>query len=480
MSTLSLSLPQQDNLYQMISSGSIEGNFLVWENNICIFDDIKKILIRESYETIYQQIIEQSRLGFRNFLITGVPGIGKSTFSYYFLWKYFSDNPLGEILLEVSNNVIYYIQPNKTTTLLRIQCMTIKCPYLVDLRDRQEPAAKLGLYTVVFSSPNPSRYKQFMKQYEISRRYIMPTWSYEESQTLNEIRNIPEEELYARFELVGGVPRLIFSLDLQQLSDMISKTLNEKGSLIANKFFTSGYQMSDDEISYLIIHLHPPINGYCSISDNYKFASAYIWENFYEKYKQIILSQSANYFNGGPGAYRGSFDGFHFEAVCLTAIPLAEHIHEVTSLNNSGLIKELSIPPSRKVNFRDDQTVESDVLYIPTSKNFESGDAFYLSNNELFVLQITIAETHPVKANGLQKIFDFFRNGGISNFTCHLVFVVPKDGKLVNKQNITTKEGKIAKHMSSAVVEFDEHQWRLEYIINVPNTQSYEEKTSYK
>lgn len=138
--------------------------------------------------------------------------------------------------------------------------------------------------------------------------------------------------------------------------------------------------------------------------------------------------KSANYFNGGTGAYGGSFAGYHFEIICLHAAhPIAGTVQQITSLSNSSLQpKEISLPNSLKVNFKNEQiTLQPNILYIPTKKNFESGDAFFLSNeDQWFVFQITVGWC--------------ITSSQSTGTECHLVFVVPARGQFTSEQHCKT------------------------------------------
>lgn len=95
---------------------------------------------------------------------------------------------------------------------------------------------------------------------------------------------------------------------------------------------------------------------------------------------------------------------------------------------------------------------------------FESGDAFCVTDqNELIVFQITVAEHHPVKMNGLTKICDLFSDLAISSH--HLVFVVPSRPQLQMQQQITPSKDV---NKAREVREFESNQWLFIYCLPVP------------
>jgi hypothetical protein len=458
------------NPYSMIFSGEQEGDFIYWEKPLVQFKGITRIMVRESYEKIYELILANLRINFKDHLVTGVPGIGKSNFCLYFLWRYIKENPGSPILYESESDHIYSFSPSNSFMTNRMGCTNLQYPYLVDFREECEPSPNIGSFTVVFSSPDPKRYKQMMKDSGRASRYVMPVWTLEELVQLNQIHHIPIEEITQRFDLIGGVPRQIFSGKLKDIQTEVTNSLSMKGGEIAEHFFEQGFGMRDETISYSLIHLHPDQeDGYCTRSNSYEFASPDIWKRLYDLHHRVILMQSQNYFNGGTGAYGGSFAGYHFENICLHALPFAQTVQRIVSVNDSTIQpRELSIPTAQHVNFKIQIEPLPNVLYVPTKKNFESGDAFYFNEGELFVFQITVGASHPVKAHGLDNICALFHRNHPAIQNCHLIFVVPAEGQLNSKQNITTLKGEMGSRKSNEVKLFEKNQWRLEYHLAIP------------
>jgi hypothetical protein len=109
----------------------------------------------------------------------------------------------------------------------------------------------------------------------------------------------------------------------------------------------------------------------------------------------------------------------------------------------------------------------SNVLYIPTSKTLESGDSFFIQGtkekSDLYILQLTVAKTHSIKAKGLLKIVKYFKDSGYkidsNSMKMHLVFVTPKKGntpanQMTNYQAIRRNEN--MKNVTSIVVSKNE------------------------
>jgi hypothetical protein len=53
----------------------------------------------------------------------------------------------------------------------------------------------------------------------------------------------------------------------------------------------------------------------------------------------------------------------------------------------------------------------------------------------LIVWQVTIADRHPIKMNGLEKIYGCIGKAGVTIENKTLIFVTPVNGLLTSKQN---------------------------------------------
>lgn len=113
----------------MIVSNLVEHEgFIVWTTDVQLpgFRDVKSIFIRQSYRDIYELIQENyHEIKFRHHLVTGVPGIGKSQFYLYFLWRYMNENPGSPILCELSHGLIQLLHPIKSEYISIEKCYSL-------------------------------------------------------------------------------------------------------------------------------------------------------------------------------------------------------------------------------------------------------------------------------------------------------------------------------------------------------------------
>lgn len=464
----------EENPYDIIKSGVLSDKFIKWGTLIPLapFTNISSIFVRDSYNDIYNLILQKLNTNLsRHHVVTGVPGIGKSTFSLYFLWRYLNENPNAPVLCEFNYGIITLLDPQLSQKLSRMDCPLMNYPYLIDFSESSEPLTGLGSFQVVFSSPDESRYKNMMKNLN-SSRYIMPVWTIEELNLLRpSFTTISDDIVNARYDLVGGIPRHCFAHPEKDVQKMVENKILEKGFDLIHQFMTRGFAFLEKDISHLLIHRHPdPMNGYCTENNNLNWATPTIFQMLFNAWRSTFRVTGANYFNQGPGALGGAPAGLLFEKLCLHSDPI-NGVQDILKLPlaESSLTLRLTIPERRLYdNIGTGLDTEVNVLYIPNQKNFESADAFYLSStNELIVLQLTVGLHHPVKMNGLNKIVALFAGKLILRH--HLVFVVPVNGQLISTQAMHTSDNNVAKVKTPQVQEFEANQWRLEYHLPVPN-----------
>lgn len=476
-----------------------EGEYLETEDLPAIFKERyrkipKRIYVRHCYRRLYDIVTHLMPLYHDQLpatLFTGVPGIGKSLFLIYFIFRFLQDPrfPDKRFVLELGlmSGEYHYFVPTVEAGVFECSISSHtafplpEVPIFSDVKDVAEPRCG-GKWLFIFSSPNPLRYKQTMNN-SPRFRYTLPTWSYLELLFIQ-----PDDRGWIdRFILFGGVPRNIFWDGIEE--DPVPKledALESKGGIIADYFFKHGFGNVDPEKSYMLLHMNPP----WSPSDNdwlydrrvvHSFASDEILKRIAAKQQSRLLAESTNLFNGGVASevLGGSSAGNLFEKVCLWLKPIAGQSISARSMETANTYN-ITLPVMTlleyhwKENARDDLTkkLQPNFLYQPKISNLESGDAFCvlpsgLANDQqpvflLVVLQITVGENHPVKVNGLHDIIlaypEFVQQRIIKKL---LVFATPLDGKLNSVQPLHTQQNKVAQVIPNLVKGFEQCFCRL-------------------
>ena len=208
-----------------------------------------EIYIRQCYvemEQLLQKFVSDADRSAT--VVTGVPGIGKSLFLVYFLVCRVV-NGLEIFWVQTVQNVLTLFERTdraSTSASNGVRATFRATPYdmgaetgsiandllLVDMTDALHPSMH-AKHTIVFSSPNPLRYKELLKL-KHHKLLTMPTWDGVE---LNAIG--ANNEIAARF---GPAPRLIFDNDRE---GVLTRAVNAKAALVAPHVFVSGFGGQD-------------------------------------------------------------------------------------------------------------------------------------------------------------------------------------------------------------------------------------------
>ena len=208
------------------------------------------------------------------------------------------------------------------------------------------------------------------------------------------------------------------------------------------------------ENSYSLLHINPPmlLDGSISYMSRpvHTFASDIVFQ-------KLNKSCELSWFNAGGGLASEKLGaasaGNHlFEKLCLWLVPLSGSTIRLGQKEDFG--GEIKLPRMKSLdyNWRDLKNLEEGFLYQPMISNLESGNAFCLVRHEeglltLVILQVTVGEKHPVKANGLKEIVRAFPESTRSLIARKvIIFVTPLDGKLNTVQALHSQKRKYFLH----------------------------------
>jgi len=432
-----------------------------------------RIFIRECYKEMYDLImkmntVEDVKQRRRKFLITGTPGIGKSLFALYFIKRYLDENNYsapfgfqrekGIANIITSNGNLYVDVPNKFYKFEK------NLPFFCDGVEKFEPnGPDVPSLMIVTSSPDDARFKEYADKKNFVVKLTMPVWSREEldemydafgvervhERVINiEYQNVVKEQ--SLYDIYGGVPRSIQSQDGKKMF----KALLNKGSTVASNFFKAGNMPGtgpDIENSYTLVHLVPPKNE----DDTYDYfdnlavvASRYVF-NVLQITSDIEVNRAMKKFLllSDPGGRYASPLGYCFEAIFYREYPAEMNLYALNERGSSRAkivsnITKTIKTPTDKHHFPTSKSVmnwASNVFYFPSSRIFESADAFFIQGtkeqSELYIFQLTVAKKHSVKSKGLLKIVKYFEDSGYkidsNSMKMHLVFVTPQKGSSI-------------------------------------------------
>jgi hypothetical protein len=455
----------------------------------------EKIYVRDAYKTLYDRAAQtRSRQQTGTHcatLFTGVPGIGKSLFLVYFLYRFLTDESIKDkrFALEFTRGVYMWFEPSGApgefwcSSEDGVRMDPKEFLLLCDIDDAAAPVSR-AQWTYIFSSPNPARYKEILKN-SPSQRFTLPTWS--EAELLFVSADI--DSWYEDFVLFGGVPRYLFPQeDTSHKGSTIAinpytlmeKALLVKGGAVAESFFKYGFGTVDSQQSYLLVHINPSVSAAGEVDydgvTKYTFASDAVFQRLVQKHRDQLLAGATGMFNAGAASetYGAVSAGHLFEKVCLWLTPLDGTRFTALSLSGGSSAAKFEVPTVRELlphDWKKTARLVPGVLYVPRIvSTLESGSAFYLvglptGGYQLVVLQMTVETSHPVKSTGLHTILLAY----VEEVRLHvarkaLVFVLPKHDVLDKEQALPTQKkepmNSEGAHVPVAVRDFQQYVYR--------------------
>ena len=171
--------------------------------------------------------------------ITGTPGVGKSMFLFYILWRLANKEDTKTVILhrQMNHKNIYgfhndgcWVVPSSTD--IRMLLDDLNTWYLTDALQPQPE--KVNAITVLVSSPAEKYYSDFFNYSSIPPHHYLPVWSLEELKHVAESYSRSPEEVEKRFNMIGGIARYVLeeNVDLKEkVEEKISKLLSDKAAL---------------------------------------------------------------------------------------------------------------------------------------------------------------------------------------------------------------------------------------------------------
>ena len=481
----------EQNLYSVLASATLSDN-----NKILNFGpnefDLMSIYIHPSWPLLYERIRRNLITYNKNHIVvTGIPGIGKSMFKYYYIWRAITEENCTSFLYEEEEKVVdLYSKATVSRITNTLECPT-GLPFFVDmLGTKAEPSPKpvrLSAYTIIFSSPDNSRFKDFLK-HRGRIQYILEPWTaeeiYEAWRLVPSFYSVPKELVDAQYAIYGGVPRSVF--EHADMSDApMMEALEIKGEEAATRMMSrSTGAGSDIQMSHKLLHMRRKTTASAtSLHDDAFFvpASDFVVRELVKTYKEIMFRKFWEWTQYKSTIYQ-PVSGTIFEN--LYCLVMCDSQHNITSL--PGIVKYGSDVVQGRGPIMDTQSVGRDELlppdwdevdsdwvpvrgrlYIQRTASMESADAFMVNNttDDLYLFQVTVAASHPVKSRGLQSIIELVQTKLGVLLQVRLVFVVPDTTKALKMlQPLHTTDNINYASLStvpSGLRTIAEEQWRL-------------------
>ena len=186
---------------------------------------MKKLYIRKAYEDLFTIIcknLEEKEIEKRltGIAITGTPGIGKSMFLFYILWRLANMETTKAVIIhrQVERGGIYVFQNSGCWETFNYPdvagLLKDDSTYTWYLTDALEPPpARVRAVTILVSSPARKYYSKFLPLSHVAPLHYLPTWSLEELKRAAHVYFKSPEVVEERFNMIGGIARYVLEKD---------------------------------------------------------------------------------------------------------------------------------------------------------------------------------------------------------------------------------------------------------------------------
>ena len=390
--------PCQIPFYNDISKTTEQNGWLSFSEPISS-STLQRLYIRESYKSIASSI----KPGINKSIITGTPGIGKSFFMIYLLWKLVKEGK--RVLLTYHPDIIYYdgkggvfsFSKRSLPSSNEVSFWSADLWCLFDAKSKQEGHLDAFSYTrctfVLSTSPRREMVNDFQKP-PPPQIFYMPLWNEDElAKVATAFPGV--DDWKERFRILGGIPRKVLEVTNQSAIALLEAACKQCDLDDCIKAVGLESTITDkSRVVHSLVHI-TSTSPFTQPSVSFASATALdiIVANKGTKAKQKmaeLLESSA----GNP--LTASLCGYIFEPY---TIELLEKGGDFTCRQLVKRMKPaetvINIPSSTKaVVDKVDQGQTQNQLYIPKTKNYTAIDAWIPG---IGAFQMTVGKSHGFK-----------------------------------------------------------------------------------
>jgi hypothetical protein len=386
-----------------------DNRFIDFENIIPSTQKIHSLYIRECYTQIASTMLTESESKLRQkFIITGTPGIGKSIFLFYLVFRLVRERK--RVLLIYNPDKVYFDPQgqgvSKIVSLpdsddLEFWNDSLWC--LFDARGvtssdlHQIPYDRCRF--VLSTSPKRDLVNDFKKSMN-PRIFYMPIWTEDELEAIESSSNVVAD-WRERFKHMGGVPRYIFDSD-EDVHRMLDQACAQCSLDDCIKMVGFDSVISDHCKSVIHRLVHITSTAPFTVS-SVEFASKTVARAVFRSKRKESLSQMRSWMESScrVGGSINGFMGGIFEQYAIEMLERGGEFH-CRKLVSKRQIKnppefKLAITASSKVIVdKVESGQQRNVLHVPTTSNYAAIDAWIPG---VGAFQMTVSDMHPIKGD---------------------------------------------------------------------------------
>jgi hypothetical protein len=230
-------------------------------------DKYKLIVERDCYVHVFEAIFERAKSRLANgwgttMHVSGNPGIGKSRFYLYCIFRFLLERDfVSTYRLVINFFEDYFLYDSVKEEFIRLDKAEVKSLQedrtvfrLIEANSDQLTGWK-GV-SVLFASPGVDGLNDFMKL--DSFRFYLPVWTFEELNELNSMLVVPlaENSLQERFDMFGGIPRFIFTDAQVDEKEELTQAINSFDALRVLSY-VKGKTVQEKDYSHRVMCMVP-------------------------------------------------------------------------------------------------------------------------------------------------------------------------------------------------------------------------------
>ena len=364
-----------------------------------------------------------------DWIITGNPGIGKTFFAGYAMWFFARQGRtiVWEPPQTGSSAKRYLLRPDGVALagVIAIDSFALELqdPRTLVVTDAHSPPY-VDARTLLVTSPRKPAYYEYWKQRGAKLRY-MPPWTLDELEACRAgcFPAVPPQRMADLFAWWGGIPRAVLAGALDDDDALASLEQAIDACNVHACVYSVGLIAGPDDLSHRIIHVFVADDGTYA-HPRLRFASDHVAAQLVDKFARQERERLLTFLRAAEGErYAGGLRGHLFEHWAHRVLA-AGGTFDVRDLR-TGRADQWTLPALTTEDFRtlEEMRVRPGVYCRPWKDNLAAVDSVAAWGAQSALLQMTVAERHPLKAAGVEAVLQRLPAGAAAV----LVLAVPGD-----------------------------------------------------
>ena len=366
------------------------------------------VYVRDCYPSLFERIMHPKKHDkTQGYIVTGTPGIGKTVFLTYALYRLLN---MGKrvFLTAEDDKAVYEFLPEPQVAQKHANSPSKKKLDIWYLYDSATPNPTNNQTSILAACPK--KLKKFSFFRKDARTFYAPIWTFDELRTVKKLMYADQDdELFRlKYRVFGGSARILFKMSDELIVEKFGELKKCNIDAVIEMFQSQAVSQWSDA-SHLILHMAPTLefNSY-----TLEYASPYM-----EKYVQNLkgvkeLNDIANRLSGDmKECITKAQMGIVFEHLCILRLQYRAEFTMYPYKNPEAEVKHLGWPHLDTVRFETTTELENFVanqqrptLYKAINPRNAGFDAVVVVGEKRVYLNMTVGNTHGVSKSWLDTL----------------------------------------------------------------------------